>query len=251
MSPVFLPELHERCIWCGESFTSVRRSNEHIIPESLFGRIVTLDVCVGCNNRLGAEVDCAFLCDGPTIEAAREAGFPPERFLTRYRTRSVSARGLEIVTTVSGETSAVVPNFRDPNGSLVGDRNGVFDQGQLQHQKSLMLARILSKGVVLARETIIDRIEALYARAESSAGMEVWDKVLGEGLCLTEHTPTHAQGSQADPVLVSRGAGKMLYQFLRTLPPIAVQQEMAGPVTELKAFVENRANAADVVGYKR
>src|SRR4051794_10408227 len=78
----------KNCIWCrrrliqsglavdcSENFGPRSRSEEHIIPKSLFGKFITNDLCKCCNDHFGAVADHALVRDKDIVEAAKLLGF--------------------------------------------------------------------------------------------------------------------------------------------------------------------------------
>lgn len=56
---------YSHCIFCFAELPpfEVRGRGDHIFPEHILGTICTKDVCVGCNNMFGSEVDHLILED--------------------------------------------------------------------------------------------------------------------------------------------------------------------------------------------
>jgi len=154
---------HHYCIWCGKELDAVGRADEHIIPENLFGNVITDDLCGRCNNRFGSELDHVFLKDGTTIATALQAGVEPAELLIRYRARQSNDAGLTIETSVRDGISAVIPQLDRADGPLVGDRAGMFDAGQLRGMKIRTIARAKTHRPDLAHAEVERRVDVLYA----------------------------------------------------------------------------------------
>src|SRR5207249_1457870 len=82
-----LSATNQNCIWCGrrlvhrsytvdcaEGFGPRPRSDEHIIPRMLFGKLITDDLCRCCNSRFGDGCDYVLAEDQRIVEAAQRVG---------------------------------------------------------------------------------------------------------------------------------------------------------------------------------
>lgn len=174
---------HHFCIWCGKDLDQAGRSDEHIIPQSIFGNVITDDLCTPCNNRLGAELDHAFLDDGTTLTTAFAASVQPEELLSHYRARQSNEQGLIIETSIRRGVSAVIPQLDRADGPLIGDRAGVFDRNQIRGMKRITIARARARRPDLPPGEVERRVEALYEQFFLPDSPEVlYDSEIGEGL---------------------------------------------------------------------
>lgn len=71
------------CIYCGNLKPWAERTEEHVIPQSLYGKFIIREVCKECNNRIGALVDNAL---SQCI-----------RFAEYYKTGIISTAGVAIL----------------------------------------------------------------------------------------------------------------------------------------------------------
>jgi hypothetical protein len=99
---VEIPPQFDHCIWCGKPFAirgfrprlgEVERSAEHIIPQNLFGRIWTEDVCKICNGTMGRLVDPKLLKDHGIVSAALSAGYKPDEILPQFKLAGIAPDG--------------------------------------------------------------------------------------------------------------------------------------------------------------
>src|SRR5688572_16509784 len=103
-----LPIKRHFCIWCGTELREGVRSDEHVIPDCLGGRLLSPDVCRECNSRFGAESDWKLLHDERIYHAAREAGLSHDELLRNYEGITTTNGGMRVTLRVSDGVSRVV-----------------------------------------------------------------------------------------------------------------------------------------------
>lgn len=149
-----LPSKHNSCIFCGKRFLSkgflpdetvsfgpVQRSKEHIIPENLFGRIITRDICKPCNDRFGEHVDIHPLRDRRVILTAEQVGVSKEDLLSKLgelRGFQQIESGEDIPVTFKKGTIRAEPRLKNSNKLAIS----VFD-GEIRPQDLVNLKRSL------------------------------------------------------------------------------------------------------------
>ena len=189
---MLIPDQKKECLWCGRRLveykpepwqTCVPRSDEHIIPKNIGGRIRTRDLCRLCNSRFGTVCDHALLNDKRIIQAAERVGFK----FTDFRKTFVG--------TQKTQTGGVVPTryrhgeFKpQPQLRPTADLSLPFDDwGKLRHQTGSSLIEKVSRKHLpgMDRARIASEVDNLLAAVDAHPYKEHWNEAIREGFRLT------------------------------------------------------------------
>jgi hypothetical protein len=216
---VVLPPSHHFCIWCGKLFnTDEQRSREHIVPESLLGRLQSQDVCHTCNNQFGSTLDHLLLRNGDILQAAFEAGIHPDRILRRYEGTSVTDSGLAVRVGVRDGVSR-------PIGGLVGPElyAGVDMERPNEVEWRSFVERLKAKVRVtkpfISADVVEREVEMLAAQSRANPTARIYNEIIGEGLQGTFVSNKLEVKQLFDPRDFLRGMAKSLYTLAKSVLP--------------------------------
>jgi len=182
-----IPTRRRNCIWCEHPLvnyhpepwqTWVRRSEEHIIPESIGGRVKTYDLCESCNSEFGRICDYALLKDHRIIEAAAKVGIKLTDLRINFTGIQKTDTGTEVNMRYVGGAFKPEPQL-DPRAPLIIPRE---DWAQLRrHVRGSLIQKVLRKGLPLAQQQVESEIDLLLARVDAEPTQEHRSAVIGEG----------------------------------------------------------------------
>lgn len=243
---------HQSCIWCGKPFSTEpesdnRRSEEHVVPECLGGTLVTTDVCVGCNNKLGSQVDHLIRHAQPIYEAGRKAGFSDAVLLPyTYRASASTDHGTQVNLIIRDGKSSVIPTLKKSSESFIGSTNGDVcdDQRQgliLNIKKKILDAHGLPGEVAekAARQLVEDALKT------PQPGSVLSDSSIGQNIRIEEVSPTVLP--LLSPCRATPAVFKILYETLALYAPPQVSSYCAGVKDELRKAVWGAPAGSDIL----
>jgi hypothetical protein len=233
---MILPPAHHFCIWCGTLFRNdEQRSREHIIPECLFGRLQSQDLCHPCNNRFGSTLDHLLLRNGDIFQAASEAGIHPDRILRRYEGTSVTDSGLVVRIGIRDGVSRPIGGLAGPE-LYVGFDPERPNESEWRSFVERLKAKVRAKKPTLPADAIEREVEELAARARADPRTPHYNAIIGEGLQLTS-APNHIEVTQEfDPRDYLRAMAKSLFTVARSVLPQRHQAACSELLTALRDY---------------
>ena len=220
------------CIWCGREFTlkgfsaesdrklgRVKRSEEHIIPESLFGSIISTDVCKSCNDNFGHSVDTALLKDGSVCDAAKRIGIKLTDLLARLEGQQRTAGGRQLKTKIRNGISQIRPEF-SAKTFMIHMADGKLRGGDATNAKKFLF-QIIKPNLTnnLSDQQIRTEIDKLFADMEHDPRKEVFNPIIRHGL-RSEHVDNKIFVNWIyHPWETQWAIAKMAYEFSKMLWP--------------------------------
>ena len=199
------------CIWCGrrlvrrglpvdcgDGFGPRPRSEEHIIPQAIFGRIITTDLCKCCNEYFGATCDHALAKDHRIVEAARRAGVPASELWSEYVAIQTTASGRKVRTvykkdkTGPGGSHRTQPELKDMQRLAIGVAEGKVNEEDLKHLRARLVEKVRKNGLSLSDERILSEVDRLLDQVRQAPSAEHSNQVINEKLVPTLLPPQGA-----------------------------------------------------------
>ena len=245
---MLIPPRYNHCIWCSKEFAiagfkaragHVLRSLEHIIPFSLFGHVLTEDVCGGCNTRLGTYVDHHLLNDGRIFIAGLAAGFQAGELLKVFRVKGTTPEGESFEYRVSNGNWRLVPDFT-AFGFKIGSVEGISAPKDLENAKKKMLKLVLAQSQGLSERDAKKAVDDLFKAVEKDPRGEVYDPAIGQGIRVR---PVPARGTISivtQPWETQWCIAKMAYETGAILLGEKQKRIVRPALEQLKTFVETR-----------
>lgn len=242
------------CIWCDKrlinyapqstskvNFGPRQRGNEHILPKSIFGKIITRDLCVSCNSMFGSICDHAILKDQRIIEAAGKAGYEFKDLHKKSEGKRTTIDGREIPGLYRGGEFIPHPQL-SPKQNLMISAN---DWSRLRDniQKSL-IAKVRLKNLALTNEQIYAEVETLLRAVDAEPSKRHFNKMIGEGFQLTE-----VKG----PIVITREMfswetewclAKIVFELSSLVWPEEYQVYFRDLIARFRSFIEKQQHDA-------
>lgn len=255
---MLIDSIHKECIWCKrrlihsavqvdcrESIGPRPRSEEHIIPKSLFGNILTTDVCRCCNNEFGSSYDHALVNDNLIVEAAQKAGFKVTDLWKSFDAWQDSSRGRRIKVAYRDGEFRPVGSYSDLNQLSVPIINGKMDEKGLVHFRARLIRKVELKSPHLTRPEIESRVSTLIANMRKDPTRRYEDPVLNEVVEPTSLGTEIKFQRQIKPWETHWCLAKMVYEFSMVLWP-KFYRSYCGPYLECwHDFIKNKACSSD------
>lgn len=198
------------CIFCLRTDLKTAFSEEHIIPESIGGRLVLDQVCTYCNNVLGHDVDPEILKIPDVLKALEHLDIPHDRegiIRSYYNIEGETPNGTRKVRATK-EGFEPLPQ-RMPDGSILTPDSRVIDDLRKRVERD---ERLVQAG--LTKEEIEAEISALISAYEKcKPGDEVDWPALGLKLKRHQEKPIIRIQSKTRPQ-IRRFLSKVCYEFL-------------------------------------
>lgn len=198
------------CIFCFRTELETDFSVEHIIPESIGGRLVLDQVCKECNGRLGHQVDTEILKLPEILQALEALSIPHNRqgiMRTFYEVQAETPDGLRKVRATDTGFEPLPQQL--PDGSLLTpDDRAIEDlRKRIQRDERLKSAGLTSKEI---EKQLVDLIAA-YEKCKPGESID-WP-ALGVKLVRRQEKPTIRIRSRDKPQ-ITRFLAKVAYEFL-------------------------------------
>lgn len=189
---MLIPIQMTACLWCGKRFPEsgddpagdcVPRSDEHIIPESIGGKIKTRDVCCACNSHFGALCDHAMVDDQRIMRAAEEAGYKFTDFRKTFKGTQKTETGGEVPTRYKQGQFKPRPQLRPTSALMVPA--GEWAKLRQQVRESLIV-KVGRKHLPSMDEAAIAlEVDQLMAAMDTDPSRPHYNERIGEGFRLT------------------------------------------------------------------
>lgn len=232
-----LREKHHSCIWCGKVFWVVVRSDEHVIPDCLQGRLRCPDVCKKCNSTFGSSSDWKLLNDERIYLAARDAGMSHDELISKYEAIATTAWGLKIKLAVRDGVSRVVGGLGSKPIYVGSDEHGHFLPKEIANLKALKKAEAARRFPKIARGEIdreVDRI--VDSLAGFPPGTKVSSALLSDGFASDMTSSVVAFTRTYNEVDTDRAMAKSLFTILKSVLPRRLEAPMANALGQVKRF---------------
>jgi hypothetical protein len=189
---MLIPNQKKECLWCGRRLadydpepwqTCVRRSDEHIIPRSIGGKIKTRDLCRPCNSEFGRICDHALVKDQRIIRAAEAAGFKFTDFHETFRGTQKTETGGDVPTRYERGEFKPKPQLRPDSNLLVP----LEEWKKLRPQiRGSLIAKVRRKNLArMGNARIASEVDKLLAAVDADPSKRHYSETIGEGFQLT------------------------------------------------------------------
>ena len=247
-----LPIKHHFCIWCGEALWNGQRSDEHVVPDCLGGRLKCPDICRGCNSGFGAESDWRLLNDHRIYQAATQAGVSHDEFLRTYEAVTTTSGGLQVRLRVTDGVSRVVGGLGASQVHIGSDAAGTFSSRDVASLRARKKSQAKAKCSHLEPQIIdreIDRmIDALFL---GGPAIPAYSPLLGEGFALDSTSHVVQITRTYHPLDTFRAMAKSLYTVLKNVLPRTLERPMAESLVHLRAFAKGEIDTPNPVHFQR
>jgi hypothetical protein len=252
------------CIWCGrrlvrrglavdcsDAFGPRPRSEEHIIPRDLFGKLTTDDLCKCCNELFGAICDHALAKDHRIVEAARRAGVTERELWSEYVAVRPTASGRKIRTvykkdkTGRGGSYLIQPELKDLQRLAVGTVEGEVNEEHLKHLRARLFEKVRRKGSSLPDKQLLTEVDKLLDQVRQAPGAKHYNPVIDESFA---PRPLPAKGAvtwKIKPWETDWCMAKITYELSQLLWPMNYRVYSSPVLHELRTFLEKRECSED------
>lgn len=244
---MILESKSQSCIWCRRGFLSdfveedrsisfgpKRRSNEHIFPQSIGGRVVTPDLCKPCNDRFGVKVDLNLIRDERVMKAAKSLGINEDEFLKPLGV----IKGFSSFSDGSSRPGKFKDGevFSEPRLSNGADLSiSAFDQKFRQEDVKNLKKRLYKKHGSAHEKRMEKLLNAMLAEPTKSH----YDPVLNEGLRPVMASTGLEVSIRSDPWKTDWCISKIVFETGRVLFSREYVSYLRPVFERLKDFVES------------
>jgi hypothetical protein len=230
---------------CRENFGPRPRSEEHVIPKSLFGRIITTDLCKCCNDHFGCVADHALVQDNYIVEAAKLVGLKETDLWASFVASQVTPRGRKVIVRYRDGEFHPKPSLSNLNELTIPIIDGKLDDGHLKDFKARFTAKVLKKGLKMTDEEIGKRVEALIEKMRSDPTGTYHDEPLGETVEPTQLGNQLTYTRETKPWETHWGLMKITFELSQLLWPRNYRQYYSPLLSAWREFLERRESSSD------
>jgi hypothetical protein len=227
-----LPSVHTDCIWCGrrlihssnivdceEKFGPRPRSDEHIIPRVVFGKVITTDLCKCCNGEFGAMFDHALVRDQKIVEAAKRVGVKETDLWSRFEGVQQSPRGREIKIAYSKGSFRPKAQLQALDKLSIPIIDGGFAENDLKHFGARLIKKVSKKRSDLTAQQIRASVESLLAKMRQDPTCTYHDSIIDETVELTQLGTQITYTQETKPWETQWCLAKIVFELSQSLWP--------------------------------
>jgi hypothetical protein len=249
---MFLRQQYTVCIWCGKrlvnytpqeagTFGPRPRSDEHVIPRNLFGRIMTTDLCAECNSEFGRICDKSLTNDPRIVTAAGKAGIK----LTDLRQKFEGKQR-----TTTGGTARIL--YQDgrfvplsqlaPAGPLMVPASEWSKRGS--QTRGALIAKVRKKHLPLSVAQIEAEVDELMRQVNATPSGRHYNSTIDEGFDLTVSTGPVEMRQKTSPWETEWCLAKIVFELSRLAWPTPYRQYCREVIDFFRRFIRNQAHNA-------
>ncbi len=248
-----LDSAHNDCIWCGrrlvhksylvdcqENFGPRPRSDEHIIPRSILGKIVTDDLCKCCNEHFGKSYDHALLDDKSIVEAAKLVGVKETDLWQRFEGFQYAVTGDKIEIAFNKGVGRPKPELRALDRLTVPIVDGKADERSLKNFAARLKGKVRQRKPLLPSETIEAGVARLIAKMRLDPTQSYYDEDIEEGVRPIPLTPEIRYTKETRPWETQWSIAKIFYELSYALWPNVYCYYFGPTLDQWRQYIEKR-----------
>jgi HNH endonuclease len=247
-----LSSVHADCIWCDrrlvhrsvlvdckENFGPRPRSDEHIIPGALFGKLITDDLCKCCNSHFGSICDHALVKDQKIVEAAKKVGIKETDLWTQFEGIQLTPRGREVKIAFNKGVSRPKPELRALDKLTVPIIDGVVSEQDLVHFGARLSEKVRAKRKDLTNEQIQTSVNMLLEKMRLDPGGAHHDALIGETVQPTKLSSQITYKQETKPWETQWCLAKIVFELSQLLWPKNYRAYFKPVFHQWRFFLEN------------
>lgn len=208
-----------------------------MIPRSVFGRIITRDVCISCNSMFGSICDHAMLKDQRINEAANKAGIEFKDLNKKFEGKQKTDSGKEIRTLYKDGKFKPLPQL-SPKQDLMIPAN---DWPCLRSDtKKSLIAKVLLKNLPLTLKQIHAEVEMILQAVDAEPSKRHFNKTIGEGFQLTEAKGPVVATCEMLPWETEWCLAKIVFELSSLVWPEEYQIYFRNLIALFRSFIEKQ-----------
>lgn len=253
-----LPSTNENCIWCGrrlvcssyqvnceDGFGPRPRSDEHVIPQMVFGHVITTDLCRCCNSGFGAVCDHALANDQRIVDAAQKVGISAKDLWSRFEGVQHTPDGQPVRTMVKDGVFKPQSELKSLDALAIASTNGQVCERDLPHLRARLITKVRAKALGLPEERIASEVDALLTQLSDAPGEVHYNPVIGEGFRSSPLDSRVVVTRETRPWETDWALAKIVYELSRTVVTNEFQAYFREPIAIVRRFLERRDCSAD------
>jgi len=230
---------------CSEDFGPRPRSEEHIIPASIFGKFVTNDLCKCCNDHFGAVADHALVRDNYIVEAAKLLGFKESDLWPSFDAVQVTQRGRTITVGYKAGEFRPKPSLLNLNELSLPIIGGKLDETHIKHFAARLKVKVMSKGLHLKEEQIEKEIEDLIAKMRADPKGTYRNNIIAETVEPTQLGTQLKYTRETKPWETHWALTKIVFELSQLFWPQNYRQYYSPLLDAWHDFLDRRVVSAD------
>jgi hypothetical protein len=230
---------------CEENFGPRPRSDEHIIPDSVFGKIITTDLCKCCNEHFGAVCDHALVTDQKIVEAAKRVGIKETELWSQFEGVQRLPSGREVKISYKKGSFQPKPELRALDKLTVPILDGVVSEEHLKHFGARLFEKVRKKRNDLTIEQIRASVDALLAKMRRDPKSTHHDSVIGETVQPTQLGSQVIYTQETKPWETQWCLAKIVFELSQLLWPKNYRTYFKPVFDQWRFFLEKRECSPD------
>jgi HNH endonuclease len=253
-----LQSVHTDCIWCGrrlvhssnvvdceENFGPRPRSDEHIIPRAVFGKVITTDLCKCCNDEFGAMFDHALVRDQKIVEAAKRVAVKETDLWSRFEGVQQSPRGRKIKIAYSKGSFRPKAQLQELDELSVPIINGSVSENDLKHLGARLFEKVRKRQDDLTTQQIRASVESLLAKMRQDPTRTYHDSIIGETVEPTQLGTQLIYTQETKPWETQWCLAKIVFELSQSLWPKNYGAYFKLFLDQWRSFLEKQECSSD------
>lgn len=253
-----LASTNENCVWCGrrlvhrsyqvdceDGFGPRPRSDEHILPQMVFGKVITTDLCRCCNSYFGAVCDHALANDQRIVEAAQRVGISAKDLWLHFDGVQHTPDGKPVRTVIRDGVFKPQSALKSLDALAIASTNGQICERDLPHLRARLITKVGAKALGLTEERIVAEVDALLTQLRDSPGEVHYNAVIGEGFRSSPLDSRVVVTRETRPWETDWALAKIVYELSRTVVAHEFQAYFREVIATVRRFLEQRDCSAD------
>ena len=230
---------------CAEGFGPRPRSDEHIIPRMLFGKLITDDLCRCCNSRFGDGCDYALAEDQRIVEAAQRVGVSIPDLWSRFEGVQHTSDGRPVRTAFRGGVFKPQSKLNSLDELSIGATEGQIQERELKHLRARLITKVRAKPLGLSDQQIVAEVDALLNQLRVSPADTHYNSVIREGFRASPLNSKVIVSKQSRPWETDWALAKIVLELSKTVVANPYRVYFAEVIATVKSFLERRECSAD------
>jgi len=250
--------ISDACIWCGRrlvqkglpvdckaGFGPRPRSDEHIIPANIFGKIITTDLCKCCNEFFGEKFDYAVVLDHQICEAAALAGISVAALWPSFKGHQVTPSGRQIPVDVRRGQVRPRAQLAALNALSIPISDGRVDSGHARDFAARLKKKVREKSLPISREERDRRVDVLVEKMRNDPMGTHHDPEIDERVTPTALGNRIMFSRETTPWETQWCMAKMALEFSHVLWPQVYKSYLHPCIDEWRRFMQERQCSSD------
>jgi HNH endonuclease len=253
-----LQSIHTECIWCkkrliqsgllvdcDQRFGPRPRSDEHIIPKNLFGKLATVDLCKCCNDNFGLFCDHALVKDDKIVEAAKRAGLEITDLWPQFYGTQMTPKGRKIKISYNKGSFKPKAELQSIDKLAIPIIDGKLNEEDLKHFEARLIQKVKLKKMGLSQIVIEKHVGILLGQMRHDCTKTYTDSVIDETVVPSQLNSQVIYTGETKPWETQWCLAKIVFELSQMLWPKNYRTYFLPVLDQWRFFINARECSPD------